>query len=617
MSVVTSSTSEQPNPSESTLQKERQLFNELSARLGNAILNNIFDLRPERAVQRMQYLVILFFLSIFLITLTHENYTLGFWARHLQSIFQYLLNPAYAATYNGNPISDFMSFGYRAFTDPHTLQYFPLFLAPFFIALQSAAIYLADVFELEDVSVARSFVWEVALSGSDETIRIKEGEISEEHRESSNYLIGGPGKVIVDLDSVALFEKPDGTPHVIGPTGKEPGGKATIDGFERFRQAIDIRDHYVDLRDQDPRSQSVKSRSRDGIPIMATDVRLMFSVYRGENPKKTDQFPYPFSEEAIKQIVYKASSKVTPEQLSPSTYEFSWINNMINLIRGRLGGFMSERNLSVYLASIGDPELKKAKMREEQIAEQVQKLTEKTEDPNNTKEPKKAPEFTPRSEISNLFLFSEFAREFTKNALNKGVQLQWIGVGTWKTPIEIVPEKHLEAWQLSQDNLKNGSPEALNKVENEAILHKMESLIKSVPLDAFNEITNPSGYGGSFGKQSKKGSRKGRKDQIKNLEDFIIMDDANTEDESMDDMLARLALMRAVQQEKKSPSGSFDRDDPDHKSSIRALLLEYRTQFIETIEFIKNRSEPVPTIITEALKYIEAQLGMKHWVGKS
>ena len=604
MSVVTSSTSDQ---TESTLQKERQLFRELFPRLRDAVINNILDLGPARATERMQSLVVLFFASLFLVTLTQEAYALPIWGRHLQSIFLYLFNPPYAATYNGNPIVDFMNFGYRAFTNPHTLQYVPLFLAPFFIALQSAAIYLADIFELENVGVARSFVSEVALSGSDETIRIKEGEISEAHKESPNYLIGGPGKVIVDLDSVALFEKPDGTPHVIGPTGKELGGKATIDGFERFRQAIDIRDQHVDLQ--------VQSRSRDGIPITATDVRLMFSVYRGENPKKEDRFPYPFSKEAIEQIVYKAASRVTPDLPNPSTYEFSWINNMLGLIRGKLGSFMNERNLSVYLASIGVPELEKAKLREEVIAEQVQKLIQQTEDTNNKKDAKKPPEFTSRAQISSLF--SQFAQEFTRSTRNNGVQLQWIGVGTWKTSVEIVPEKHLEAWKLSQDNLKNGNPGALNKVENEALLKKMESLIKSVPLEAYEEITTPSSsYGSSFGKQSKKGSRKGRKDPIKDLEDFIIMDDTNTEDESMDDVLAKLTLMRAVQQEKKSFSSS-DRDDPDHKTSMRSLLLEYRTQFIETIEFIKSRGEPVPAIITDALRYLEAQLGMKHWVGKS
>ena len=356
-----------PPSAETPLQKEEALFSELFAQLGNAILNRIFDLRPEKAARRMQYLIVLFFASGFLISL--QSFPLILWAQYIQDIFLYLFNPAYAAAYIGDPFTKFASFLVQVVTDAHTLQYLPIFLAPFFIALQSAAIYLADVFELEDVAIARSFVWEVALTGSDETIRITKGEISDKHRESPNFLIGGPGKVIVDLDSVALFERADGTSHVIGPTGKEPGGKATLEGFERFRQAIDIRDQYVDLRDQDPKSQSVKSRSRDGIPITATDVRLMFSVYRGEGAKPSPESPYPFDKDAIERIIYKATSRVTPELINPSTYEFSWINNMIGLIRGKLGGFMAERNLTVYLASIGMPEFEKAK---ELIEQQIE-----------------------------------------------------------------------------------------------------------------------------------------------------------------------------------------------------------------------------------------------------
>ena len=344
-------------PTESVLQKEQRIFRELYDRLINAALNRWFDLGPASAARRMRNIMIMFLLAGTLITL--YSYPLYLWAQRLQEIFLYILNPGYAANYNGEPFTPFVTLLVQALTDPHLLQYLPIFLAPFFIALQLAAIYLADIFELEDVAVARSFVWQVALSGSNETIRVTQGKVSDKNGDSPLYLIGGPGKVMVDLDSAALFERADGTPHVIGPTGNQPGGRATIDGFERFRQAIDIRDHYVELRDQDSKSPSVKSRSRDGIPITATDVRLMFSIHRGENAKPNSASPYPFSPDAIERIVYKSASRVTPDQVNPSVYEFSWINNMIGLIRGRLGGFMNERNLTEYLASVGTPELEK------------------------------------------------------------------------------------------------------------------------------------------------------------------------------------------------------------------------------------------------------------------
>ncbi|HUE99660.1 MAG TPA: hypothetical protein VMN99_10425 [Anaerolineales bacterium] len=469
---------------ETPLQKEQELFWELFSRLIDAFLNRIFDLRPEKAVRRTRYLILLFCVSVFIVSL--RFYPLDLWAKFIRDIFLYYLNPSYPAIYVGNPLINFVNFFYHVFTDPRIFQYVPIFLAPFFIALQAASLYLADIFELEHVSIARSFIGGVALSGSEETIRVSHGAISEEDRHSPTFLIGGPGRVIVDLDSVALFERPDGTPRIIGSTAKEPRARATLEGFERFRQAIDTRDHYVDLRDQDNRSQSVKSRSLDGIPITATDVRLMFSVYRG-GIKPSTETPYPFNRESIEQIIYQATSKVTPELPNPSTYEFAWINRMIGLIRGELGAFMSKHKLTAYLASIGLPEIEKLRQREEMIVEQSQQIIPPEQDFSIPKEPKAPPEFQPRHKISNLF--TQFADQFTQKARSKNVELHWIGVGTWKTAVEIVPEKHLEAWKLSNENFYRESSEALGRIETEAILQKTIALIQDVPIAAHLQTT--------------------------------------------------------------------------------------------------------------------------------
>lgn len=481
---VTASSTHPDHAAETPLNKEMQLFRDVFSRLVDTFLNRIFDLRPEKAARRLWYLVLLFVVAVFAVSL--RFYPLEMWTRHIRDIFSFFLNPNFPATYSGNPLINFAFFTYTVFTDPRIFQYFPIFLAPFFIALQCAALYLADIFELEHVSVARDFIWRVTLSGSEETIRVTQGAISEADQQSPTYRIGGPGKVIVDLDSVALFEKPDGTPRIIGPTVKEPRARATLEGFERFRHAIDTRDHYVDLRDQDSQSQSVKSRSLDGIPVTATDVRLMFSVYRGEI-KPSAENPYPFSREAIKQIIYQATSRVTPELPSPSTYEFSWINRMIGLIRRELGTFMSEHKLTEYLANIGMPELERLKQREQNLFEEVQKIVLQEQDFSTPKEPKIVPEFQPRDKIKNLF--TEFAQAFTKRAQSNGVELHWIGVGMWKTFVEIVPEKHLEAWKLSNENLYRESPEVLGKLETEAILEKTIALIQDVPIAAHMEAT--------------------------------------------------------------------------------------------------------------------------------
>jgi hypothetical protein len=582
---------------ETALQKEQRLFRELSARLRDELLHRMFDLRPEKAARRSLYLFILFLLSGFLLSLFY--YPPAQWAGYLGQTFGALLSVGSTLEQRADAINELTTFMSGVVLDARLLQYLPVFLAPFFIALQSAAIYLADVFELEDVGVARRFINSVALSGSDETIRITHGEIAEASRESPAYLIGGPGRVIVDLDSVALFERADGTPHVIGPTGREPGGKATLEGFERFRQAFDIRDHYVELRDQDTNSLAVKSRSLDGIRIKATDVRLMFSIYRGEDLKPSAEYPYQFNREAVEQLVYKADSRVTPELPNPSTFEFSWVNNMVRLIRERLGGFMNQHNLTEYMASIGMPEVEKVKQREELIRGQIQQLTQ-SDDHSERREIKPPPEFQARSKIRNLF--AQFADEYTEEARNNGVELHWIGVGTWESPVKIVPEKHLEAWLLTQENLKNDSPEAMNRIEQGEVVEKMKDLIRKVPLDAFEHITNET-------KQSKKPAKQASKKkelpklQISNDDDNIIPAD------EMKQFAEMLQIIHALQNDKEDENGP---KDIDHSHAVQALLIEYRKQFQETADFIRNKNESVPQNILDAIRYIDNQIA--HWV---
>lgn len=528
---------------ETALQKQQLLFTELSGRLIDTILNRMFNLRPEKAIGRSRYLFVLFLISGFIISLPY--YPLSKWAEHIGSVFSSLLSTTSTLPQVTATLSNFIFFLRDVILDERILQYLPVFLAPFFIALQSAAIYLADVFELDDVSAARRFIGSVALSGSDETIRIKNGRIDEESAKSPAYLIGGPGKVMVELDSVALFERADGTPHVIGPTGKEPSGKATLEGFERLRHMLDIRDHHVELRDQNDDSKAVKSRSRDGIPVKATDVHVVFSVFRGDHPVPSNEQPYPFSEKAIKQIVYKAASKVTPEKLNPSTYTFSWINNMVGLIRSQLGGFMSKHNLTEYLASIGIPEVEKVKQREETIFKEMQDLTQSVEglERNEIKPP---PSFQERSKIRNLF--AQFADEFTGKARDKGVELHWIGVGTWESILKIVPDKHMKAWLLTQENLKNDTDEAMERIRQAVVVEKMMELIQKVPLDAYYAIIT--------------GSK-----------------------------------------------------DIKHIHNVKALLLDYRKQLQEIVDFIESLNKTVPENIQKAIKYIDNQIG--YWVGRS
>ncbi len=338
---------------ETQLQKEGRLFREQLKRVANCALNKTFDLTVNGSRRRNRSLILLFItLGIFF---TLRAHSLADWGNELSLVLQYMFNPSIAEVSRDTP-TQFFEFTFGAIFAPRTLRYLPVFILPFVIALRSAAIYLADIFEIENPNIAQDFIMQVALTGSRNKIRIGNGEVLESDRKLPIYLIGGPGQVVVELDTAALFEKPNGQPRVIGPTVK---GKANLEGFERFREAIDLRDQYTD-------PMAVKSRSLDGIPVTAQDVRLLFSVARG-NQERSAMNPHPFSEKAIEKLVYGQVSRVVMTGPYPSEPSSSWTGTVSGLIRSELGGFMSRHRLADYLASIGSPEVEKARQREEQI----------------------------------------------------------------------------------------------------------------------------------------------------------------------------------------------------------------------------------------------------------
>jgi hypothetical protein len=311
-----------------------------------------------------------------------------------------------------------------------------------------AAIYFADIFELDDVEFAQRFILQIALVGSEETILIKQGEIAEQHRISATYLIGGPGKVIVDVDSVALFEQADGTPHIIGPTGKEPDGKATIEGFERFRHAINVRDQWGDQSD-------MVARSRDGIPIFARDVNFVYSIYREETTKPSLDVPFPFSKDAVEKLIYKSRSRVVRDLPYTSIYGIFGINNLRGLILGKLSDFMSARNLTEYLPHVMP--------------------TFETPDPNK--------ELAQNREDHSLF--SQFNDEFKEQSRDLDKELHWLGVGTWKLP----SETQMDARKIDQEIIQ-GTNEDTIEAESEGFIETMEALIEGVPIRAYYDRLN-------------------------------------------------------------------------------------------------------------------------------
>ena len=365
-----------------------------------------------------------------------------------------------------------------------------LLFIPAFIAVTLAGSYLADIFELKDPSVAWDYIGTLALGGSSYMIHIRDGKVSEESLNSPALLIGGPGIVIAEFDSAALFEKPDGTPHVIGLASVVPdaGGRPNIilDGFERLREPIiNLRDQYIGSAAGQP--MTVVSRSLDGIPVSAVDARGMFSVRRqkvNEVAVSTIQAPYPFDPQDIERLIYKQAVPVLTEGPFASGQPGPWTATMQGLIRGSLAEFMNQNKLGEFLAGVGSLESDLSEYREDTIVSTT--LRYSNELPDGAGQTPSRSRFHPRTELIERFMRSTDG--FAQRARDRGLELHWIGVGTWRMPSILsedrIREQHLEAWQLNRENAERSSQQAVDSVFEEAYFSEKIRLIQNVPLDA-------------------------------------------------------------------------------------------------------------------------------------
>lgn len=395
---------------------------------------------------------------------------------------------------------NFLEYPFRVLFATDVFKHVLIGAVVFWLAYRTAALYLDDIFELNNVRVAERFIRQAAFGSQYDLIEIMNGNVPEKYKNSPIILIGGPGKVRVYLENAALFEKVNGQPHVIGPTVQKtssetlsevsretPGfsgwfrriyfilsgegdaertetdGTVLLEGFESFRSVIDLRDQVETM--------TVVSRTRDGILIRAEDIRVISSIFRGDQVPTLEK-PYPFSSEAFETLVYTM----------PREWSFPQIFYQINRWLGR---FISHHTLSEFLTAISTPEVQK------QIGEAVQEATQANSadtaegDGVISQQLTNIPLITSRPEIRDLFYDYN---DFVKKAQEKGVELRWIGLGTWVFPNSIIPERHIHAWRLTQENLIRGSQPALDRVRQESKAARLPGIIRVCPLGRALEL---------------------------------------------------------------------------------------------------------------------------------
>lgn len=378
------------------------------------------------------------------------------------------------------------------------IKYLPLLGVIYSLARKMAAHYLDDIYELHDENLADDFLEEVTFGYGHEKITIKEGNISEKDEKSPIILIGGPGKIQVNLDNVALLEKVDGEPEVIYP--RNDAWK--LGRFERIREIgkfdeVGKREYaIINLRDQFLSGLPVKSRTKDGIPIEAQGIKVIFSILRKPNAQSDhdENDAYIFDEKAVQALVYNQTI-ITPEPPA-SGIPFPWDTTIVPLIISEMETLIRSRTLSEILASISQKEVDQISNNEQTIAQMRVEMTGAQTTSDNKKEAR-PPKFESRSKITAQF----FSPEFKKKAANLGIEVEWIDVGTWQLPNTIILDKHKEAWNLARENEKKRAKIERSRKEHET--NELLKLVNEVILDNFE----------STGK-----SRKFSRSEIKELE---------------------------------------------------------------------------------------------------
>jgi hypothetical protein len=404
----------------------------------------------HQAAQRRLLIVIAGFFGMWLLigVVTHRN-----------ELFQDLLD-----LLQGLPLTYERGVILQLFVGSIVLKRLVLAFAAYSIALNLAGIYLGDVFE-RGTSVGRKFVFQAAFATSYDRINIREGVVANEDQEAPMVQIGGPGAVIVELDSAILVEGPYGYRVIPAGENQENRYGIILDGFERIRQG-------VLLTDREDTQKIIWARTREGVPVNVEDIHYRYSIYRA-GQTASEVIPYPFDEQAVVSQVYK-QSRPAKSLSEMADWKTALPRPIFTPVARQIGEFISSHSISEVLANIGDPELDALSRREENI-EVTSRLIAGTNGQGSTKIMALEPgRYVPRSDLTNRFN----DERFKQIAQGIGFQINWIGVGTWVLPSSSILANHVDAWRLSRENFDRGDEENLRRLQDDARLQESMRLLQ-------------------------------------------------------------------------------------------------------------------------------------------
>ena len=308
--------------------------------------------------------------------------------------------------------------------------------------------YLIDLFEIESPGIAARYLRSALFGLSYDTLHITSGELKQLDWSSPIFRIGGPGYLTVQLGYAAVFETPEGHPRVYGPAQRR-----FIAGFERLRDVVDLRDQ---LRTVD----EARAVTRDGIEVYARDAQMVFRVFGGGGQRSLED-PYPFTDEAIRRLVY--GQAVTEQGLQ------EWAAALPRLVLREIANFVAGLTIEEFLALQPRDALQSEAAMEPLSGDQTGGF------------------HIPRHQLTERF----HTRELHDRLQEAGLELAWVGVGTWEVRDKRQGagspgpgETLIAAWQRLQRARLQRSTDYLQRVRQHSAREAMGRVLRGW-LDAW------------------------------------------------------------------------------------------------------------------------------------
>lgn len=265
------------------------------------------------------------------------------------------------------------------------LRYSLVVFFAFTSALMAGASYIRKLHGLEHYSTAIRFLW-VSLFGIGYPRLVISDGIAQLQPEEENilYRIGGPGYLVIRPGNLVLLERLEHPAAILA------AGKHFVSRFEKIREIIS-------LEDQHSRIEELTAVTKDGIELRVRGIEFRYRLW-ADMRERTHTDPYPFSEQAVRNLVYNRSAKNGEVP--------SWAAAVGGIIRGTISEYINRNQADLITAP-------------------------------------RYLEGDPRAEIEKLFK-SERVRKRLKSI---GTQLLWIDIGHFDFAEEIVDKERLKTWQ--------------------------------------------------------------------------------------------------------------------------------------------------------------------------